>query len=344
MNFPATTKPICVLITEPEYRKAASVFNAADAREFLCRAAPSAELALADAVRESGALAVVLGTDRYSGPLYEALSPGGIIARFGVGFDGIDLAQATARGILCTNTPGVLDLSVAEHTMGLMLAAARHIAQTNHTMRVGLWAPRVGIELSGRRLAIIGCGAIGRRVASIASRGFGMEVIGCDRSVSGDYPEIDEPFRRRVPTFEQAVDGADFVSLHIPSIPANRHFINAARLNAMKPGAWLINTSRGPIVDEQTLFDLLMDGHLGGAALDVFEHEPYRPVDPDRDLRRLENVILTPHVGSSTAEACRRMAERVLMNIHHATRSQLDQMDLLNPDVASAHPPPPCLR
>jgi len=304
--------PVLVLVTAPEYRKAADVFNAAVAHGLVCRSAPSEEAALAELVRASGAGAVVLGTERYSGALYEALPVGGVIARFGVGFDGVDLTRATSRGLLCTNTPGVLDLSVAEHAIGLMLAAARHIAATDRAMRANDWAPRVGVELCGRRLAVIGCGSIGRRVASIATRGFGMEVVGCDRSVSGDFPEIDEPFSRRVPTFERAVEGADFVSLHIPATPANRHFINRELLRAMARGAWLINTARGPIVDEAALIAALQRGGIAGAALDVFEVEPLPLTSP---LLTMDNVMLAPHNANSSPAAWERVHQNTLNNL-----------------------------
>ncbi|NLE60388.1 MAG: hypothetical protein GX616_18725, partial [Planctomycetes bacterium] len=133
--------------------------------------------------------------------------------------------------------------------------------------------------------------------------------------------------------FGAAVAAADFVSLHIPSTAATRHFINRQRLEMIPPGAWLINTARGAVLDEAALFDALSQGRLAGAALDVFEAEPYKPVAPDKDLRKLDNVLMTPHVGSSTREACNRMAERALKNIRLAEAGRFGEMDVLNPAV-----------
>ncbi|MDW8309753.1 MAG: NAD(P)-dependent oxidoreductase [Verrucomicrobiales bacterium] len=323
-----------VLVTELEFRKAEAVFRHAAQEGLHCQSAPAEERALASAVRSSGARHVVLGVERYTGPLYEALPSGGVIARFGVGHDGLDKELATARGLLCTNTPGALDDSVAEHALNLILAAARHTVPVAAEMRAGCWAPRVGCELRGKTLAIIGCGAIGRRVAGMACRGFGMNVLGCDIAPL-NVPELqrDFGFALVVRDFETAVREADFVSLHIPSVPATHHFMNAARLACLPARAWLINTARGALVDEAALHDALTSGQLAGAALDVFEREPYEPVAADKDLRALPNVILTPHVGSSTREACERMARRALQNIRLAEAGRFGEMDLLNRDV-----------
>jgi phosphoglycerate dehydrogenase-like enzyme len=192
----------------------------------------------------------------------------------------------------------------------------------------------VGSELSGKTLAVIGCGPIGRKVAFIAARGLGMRVIGCETAaVDVESMKRDLGFAEIVSDFAAAVRAADFVSLHIPSTPATRHFLNAARLAAMPVRAWLINTARGAVVDEIALYNALAAGRIAGAALDVFEAEPYRPAAPDKDLRTLDRVVMTPHVGSSTQEACNRMAEQALRNIRFAEAGQTDRMDLLNPGV-----------
>jgi phosphoglycerate dehydrogenase-like enzyme len=328
-----------ILVTELEFRKAEAVFRRAAQEGLLCQSAPAEERALASAVRASGARHVILGVERYLGPLYEALPPGGVIARFGVGHDGVDKAQATARGLFCTNTPGALDDSVAEHALNLILAAARSTVQVAADLRAGRWSPRVGCELRGKTLAVIGCGAIGRRVAGMASRGFGMNVMGCEiAQVNVSELQRDFGFAVVVRDFETAVREADFVSLHIPSVPETRHFLNAARLACLPDRAWVINTARGALVDEAALYDALASGQLAGAALDVFEREPYEPVAPDKDLRTLPNVILTPHIGSSTREACERMARRALHNIRLAEAGRFAEMDLLNRDVLARLP------
>ncbi len=134
-------------------------------------------------------------------------------------------------------------------------------------------------------------------------------------------------------SFDEAVHDADFVSLHIPASPPNRHFIDASRFRLMPASAWLINTARGTLVDEEDLWEALVGGRLAGAALDVYENEPYRPVSPDKDLRKLPNLILTAHAASSTVEACGRMAERALWNIALAEEQRYGEMDLLNRSV-----------
>jgi phosphoglycerate dehydrogenase-like enzyme len=319
-----------VLVTEPEFRRAEAVFRSAP--DFDCVAAPDDERELAAAVVRTGARYVIAGPRRYQSALYDAMPRGGVIARFGVGIDGLDLPKATAAGILCTNTPGVLDQSVAELTMLLIAAAARHLVSMAAGMAGERWTPSQGLELQGRTLAIVGCGRIGRAVARIATRGFGMRVIGCRRA-SSRVDAAAEDFAAVVDDFAAAVHDADFVSLHIPAAPENVRYVNADRLARLRPQAWLINTARGAVIDEAALYDAVAGSRLAGAALDVFEREPYQPADPARDLRTLANVVLTPHVGSHTVEANRRMAERALANLALAKSGQFAGMDLLNPDV-----------
>jgi phosphoglycerate dehydrogenase-like enzyme len=323
-----------VATTELEYRKAEAIFIRAGADGLECICLPAEEAALTAGIRAQGIQHAIIGVERYSGPLYQALGKGGVIARFGVGHDGVDKAQATAHGLLCTNTPGALDDSVAEHTINLMFAAARHTVSQAAGLRAGEWAPRMGTELKGKTLAIIGCGAIGRRVGQIAALGLGMKVVGCEvAEVDVNRLQREFGFVSVVKDFAAAVSGADYVSLHIPSLPATRHFINRERLGQLSAGCWVVNTARGAIVDEAAVFDALAGGKLGGAALDVFEREPYVPVDLAKDLRKLPNVIMTPHISSSTREACDRMANRALQNIRLAEAGRYEQMDLLNRDV-----------
>jgi len=318
---------ILVLVTETEYRRAESTF--ASTAGFDCRAVPSSEQDLSDAVERLGARAVVVGSTVYRERLYNALGNGGVIARFGVGFDSIDRARATAAGVLCTNTPDVLQQSVAELTMTMIGMAARHVLVVATAMKAGRWSPREGAELEGKTLALIGSGAIARAVARIASAGFGMRVVGYSRT---ERP-APEHFAAITTSFADAVGGADFISLHIPASAENARFLDAARLSLLPPHAWVVNTARGAVVDEPALFDALSGGRLAGAAFDVFEREPYQPADPSRDLRSLENVILVPHIGSNTVEANRRMALRALRNVQLAHAGDLAAMDLINRDV-----------
>jgi phosphoglycerate dehydrogenase-like enzyme len=324
--------PPFVLVTEAEFRRGESVFtSAADVR---CLPVPPDEGALVHVIRERGALHAIVGSVFYRDALYRALPRGSVLARFGVGHENIDKARGTAAGLLCTNTPGVLDQSVAELTLLLILAAARHLAEKAAEMRQGLWAPRPGIELEGKTLAVIGTGPIGRAVARAAGRGFGMRTIGCgrERTAAGPIPAGGD-FDRTTRDFAEAVADADFVSLHIPGAPENLRSIDRVRLSQLQPKAWLVNTARGAVVDETALYEVLAEGRLAGAALDVFAREPYEPAAADRDLRTLPNVVLVPHIGSNTAEANRRMAERALRNVRLGHAREYASMDLLNPEV-----------
>jgi phosphoglycerate dehydrogenase-like enzyme len=310
--------PPVVVVTEPEYRRSRDVFSAT--ADLTCVSAPPAEDALVEAIRTSGARHAIVGSTIYRGPLYAALPRGSVLARYGVGHEGIDKAQASRHGLLCTNTPDVLHQSVAELTMLLIGAAARHLLAISNALRAGRWAPVQGAELEGRTLAVVGCGTIGRAIARIAAAGYGMKVVGYARRVPTEARPGDEHFQAITDDFATAVRDADFVSLNIPAYP----------------DAWLVNTARGAVVDEIALYEAIAGGRLGGAALDVFEKEPYVPVDEAHDLRTLERVVLVPHVGSNTAQANRRMAERALRNVRLAEAGDLAQLDLLNPDVLAA--------
>ncbi len=314
-----------VIVTELEYGKAKHVFQKATG--FECIPAPAEDSQLAKAVREEQAKYVIVGINKYEKALYEAVPLGGVIARFGVGHDGIDKIQAKAKGIYCTNTPGVLDDSVAECAIGMILTAARHLATCAADNKNSVWKNRVGVELAGKTLAIIGCGNIGRKVAKIAKYGFGMKINGFDVVKPKDMSAIDE----FSPDFASAVKNADFVSVHIPDIPSTRDFINADRLKMLKPTAVLVNTARGGVLDENAIYDAVKSGLIAGAALDVFKAEPYSPQNPEKDLRTLDGIIMTPHIGSSTVEACERMAGAALRNIELAVHGRFNEMNLLNP-------------
>jgi phosphoglycerate dehydrogenase-like enzyme len=322
--------PLLVLVTEPEFRRAESTFSSSSAA-FDCRVVPAAEDSLCDAIVRHGARAAIVGSFPYRDRLYTTLGAGGLIARFGVGFDNIDRARATAAGVFCTNTPDVLQQSVAELTMTMIGAAARHVLPVALALQRGKWSPQEGVELEGKTLALIGCGAIAQAVARIASAGYGMRVVGFARTPRPAPPA----FAAMTADFAEAVRGADFVSLHIPASADNVRFLDRRRLALLESHAWLINTARGAVVDEAALFDALVSGSLAGAALDVFEREPYEAAETARDLRTLPQVILVPHIGSNTVEANRRMALRALRNVQLAHDGDLEAMDVINPDVLS---------
>lgn len=317
-----------VLVGEKEYRKGETIFASSAGFEFI--AAPATEEQLAAEVGRLGARAVVVGMQPYTGALYRALEEAGggrgaLIARFGVGHENVDKVLARAHGCTVCNTPGALDVSVAEHTLWLIGASVRGLAAADASMRAGAWASPPGVELRGKRLGIIGFGRIAQRVAAIAHFGFGMCVEASGRSTPEEWAgrhgrELatvqEECGLARYTTDATAILAeSDFVSLHLPASAENRHFIDAARLALMQPHAILVNTARGSVLDEAALYDALEARRIGGAALDVFQHEPYRPVVEGKDLRTLENVLLTPHIGSNTAEANRRMAEMCVENL-----------------------------
>ncbi|MHB8901201.1 MAG: NAD(P)-dependent oxidoreductase, partial [Thermoguttaceae bacterium] len=304
------------------------------------------EAALAAAVRAQGCRAVIVGVHPYRGQLYQSLASvageaGALIARFGVGHDSIDKALAAAHGIRVTNTPGVLDQSVAEHTLWLMGALARNVPASDARLRDDQFRGEAGIELGGKLLGIAGCGAIGRRVAAMAHFGLGMRVLAADcRPAEQLECELGLPCpelfaRWGVDDYTTDTDRvfreADVVSIHLPALPETRNYVNTHRLAQMGRGAMLVNTARGSIVDEAALFDALAAGRIAGAALDVYQQEPYVPADPARDLRQLDNIVLTPHIGSNTREANRRMAEASLANAVHFLAGRLDALTPVPP-------------
>jgi phosphoglycerate dehydrogenase-like enzyme len=314
---------IRVAVTNLEYNKASDIFKNAEGFECLC--APTPEKELAEFITENKISHVIIGVAKYTDKLYDALPHGGVIARFGVGHDGVDKKLAAEKGLFCTNTPGVLDDSVAECAVGLMLTAARQFAVCMNDNKNGTWKNRVGSELSGKTLAVIGCGNIGRKVAKIAKSGFDMQVIGFDITKPENQEFIDEfTF-----DFATAVEEAEFITVHIPDIAPTQDFINAKRLSLMKPSAILINTARGGILDENALYDAVKSGIIGGAALDVFKNEPYIPQDSSKDLRTLDNVLMTPHIGSSSQEACSRMACSALKNIELCEHRKIKDMSII---------------
>lgn len=237
-----------------------------------------------------------------------------IFANYAVGFDNIDLKVAAERGIVITNTPGVLTDSVAEHTFALMLAIAHRVAEADRFVRAGKfkeWAPMLllGTDVSKKVLGIVGLGRIGSRVAYHARKGFEMRVLYHDVKRSEEFEkEYGAEYRENV---DDVFREADFISIHVPLLPTTRHLVNAERLAMMKKTAYLINTSRGPIVDERALVDALKNGIIKGAALDVFENEP----ELAPHLTELDNVVLTPHTATATEETRQAMGGLAAENI-----------------------------
>ena len=242
------------------------------------------------------------------------------IGRMGVGLDNIDLETATKAGVVVVSPLNANATSVAELTLGLMLALARKISLADRSTKAGGWDRKgcTGIELEGKTLALCGLGRIGRQVA-LRARAFGIRILVFDPYLGKDSPALSGLEATLCEKLEGALAMADFVSVHSPLTPATKHLFNAACFAAMKRGAFFINTSRGGIVHEPALLGALQNGHLGGAALDVRETEP-----PNRSaFDSLDNVILTPHVGSFTAEAQTRTFEAVCDDIDRLLRGEL---------------------
>jgi glyoxylate reductase len=254
-------------------------------------------------------------TDRIDAALIAGAGPRlRLIANFGAGTEHIDLAAARARRIMVTNTPGVFTDDTADMAMALILAVPRRFADGERIVREGSWegwAPSklLGHRIGGKLLGIVGMGRIGQAVAHRA-RAFGLGVAYHNRH---RLPQSVETMlaARWVPDLDQLVAEADILTLHCPAGPERHHLIDARRIGLMKRGAHLVNTARGELVDEEALIAALADGALGGAGLDVFEHEP--AVDPR--LLALRNVVLLPHLGSATVEGREASGERVIANI-----------------------------
>lgn len=251
-------------------------------------------------------------TDRIDAELLAACPALRVVSSCSVGVDHVDLAAASARGIPVGHTPGVLVETTADLAFALLLAAARRVVEADRFVRDGGWTPDrrwepdllLGAEVQGATLGIVGLGAIGQAVARRA-RGFGMRVLGWTRS------------GRQVDGVEAAslhglLAQSDFVSIHVAHGPETQGLLDADALARMKPGAILVNTARGGIVDERALAVSLSTGHLAGAALDVFEREPVDPLSP---LLALPNVVATPHIGSASEATRARMAELAVDNL-----------------------------
>jgi len=238
-----------------------------------------------------------------------------IVANYGVGFDRIDLAAARAHNVVVTNTPGVLTEDTADLAMMLILAAARRASEGERQLRAGNWAGwrpthLLGTRVSGATLGIVGYGRIGAAVARRAHRGFGMRVLFVNPSTP-DAAAVEDAHAERCASLDDLLAASDIVSLHAPARAGTRRMIDARRFESMRPGAILVNTARGDLVDESALADSLERGHLGAAGLDVFEREP----DVSERLLGLHNVVLLPHLGSATIASRVAMGERVLTNL-----------------------------
>ncbi len=272
-------------------------------------------------------------TDKIDAEVFDAAGPQlKIIANYAVGFDNIDIAEAKKRGIVITNAPhDEVNEAVAEHTFALLVSLARRIPEADvfaKAQRYEGWSPTllIGTSLSGKTLGIIGAGRIGASVARRGVKGFGMKLVYSD---TRSNPDIEKDLGATRILMEKLLEISDFVSLHVPLLPATRHLISTDEFSLMKKTAFLINTARGPIVDEKALLRALKTKRIAGAALDVFECEPAIDCDvtDNLELKGFSNVILTPHIASATIEAREAMSLVAAENI----RAVLSRKPPLNP-------------
>jgi len=275
---------------------------------------PMTQAQLIEAAKTADVLVPTV-TDRIDSRVLSQASPKlRLIASFGTGVDHIDLDTARQRGVVVTNTPGVLTEDTADMTMALILAVARRVGEGERLVRAAKWtgwAPTamLGARIWGKRLGVIGMGRIGQAVARRA-RGFGMAVHYHNRRRL--HADVEKPLEATYwESLDQMLARMDIVSINCPHTPATYHLLSARRLKLMRPSAILVNTARGEVVDENALTRMLRAGELAGAGLDVFEHEP--AINPK--LVELDKVVLLPHMGSATLEGRIEMGEKVIINI-----------------------------
>jgi glyoxylate reductase len=270
-------------------------------------------------------------TDKINAEVLDAAGPQvKIFANYAVGFDNIDIPAASSRGVLVSNTPDVLTDATADMAWALLCAVARRVAEGDRFTRAGkftAWKPlmMLGLEITGKTIGVIGAGRIGQAFAYRA-RGFKPKLL---YTANTPKPEFEAQTGATFADSETLLREADFVSLHLPLTPGTRHYIGERELNLMKETAILINTSRGPVVDEKALVKALREKRIWGAGLDVFEREP----DLEPGLSELENVVITPHLGSATIETRARMGNLAAENILAALAGTMPP-NCLNPDVA----------
>jgi D-3-phosphoglycerate dehydrogenase / 2-oxoglutarate reductase len=259
---------------------------------------------------------VIAGDDQFTERVITAASRLRVISKWGVGIDNIDLEAARARGIQVTNTPGAFADEVADVVVGYLVLLARQLHRIDAGVRAGQWPKIEGTSLAGKRLAIIGLGAIGTAVA-LRTTAMGMVVTGFE--VSADRRAVVQSLGVDLGDLEDVLGAADFVTLNCPLTSENRHMLSDEQFNAMRRGVFVVNTARGPLIDEAALVRALESGQVAGAALDVFEDEPLAASSP---LRRFESVILGAHNSSNTAEAARRVNDLAVRNLLDALASE----------------------
>jgi phosphoglycerate dehydrogenase-like enzyme len=239
-----------------------------------------------------GCTAVIAGQEPYTAEVFDACPQLRLVVRFGVGFDAVDVAAATERGVLVSTIPGTTDWGVADHTLGLMIDLAHGISRSDRAMRGGEWQPRRGVDVWQATLGVVGLGRIGRAVA-VRAFGFDMRVIAHE-----PYPDMTFVKEHSIEllALDEVLAQSDFVTLHLPSMPETERIIDADKLALMKPTAYLVNTARGKLVDEDAVYEALKSDQIAGAGLDAWTDEPMT----DPRWAELDNVVLTPHAAPNT--------------------------------------------
>jgi glyoxylate reductase len=297
---------------------------------------PPSRETLLNEVREADGLFCLL-TEKIDEELMSQAKKLRVVANMAVGFDNIDLRAATEHGILASNTPGVLTETVADATMALLLAIARRVVEADRWVRNGNWVIRwspmmmVGADVYGKTLGIYGLGRIGASVAKRA-KGFDMKLIYYDAVRN---KELEEKHGIEYVPMERLLRESDFISVHVPLLPETRKSLGAAQFAMMKKSAFLINTARGQVIDEQALIEALREKKIAGVALDVFENEP---IEKDSPLLKMENVIAVPHIASGSLETRVAMGVLAANNIVAALKNEVPPT-LLNPDALKKRRP-----
>jgi len=297
---------------------------------------PPPKQVIIEKVRDVDALASLL-SDKIDAEVFDAAPKLKIVSQMAVGFDNIDVNEATKRGIYVTNTPGVLTETTADFAWALLMAVARRVVEADKYIRSGKWkvgwhpTMLMGRDVYGATIGVVGAGRIGSAVAKRA-KGFNMKILFYDVF---PRPDLEKELGAKQVDLETLLSESDFVSVHVPLTKETRHLINEERLRMMKKTAYLINNSRGPVVDEKALYKALTEGWIAGAGLDVFEQEP-TPLD--NPLLKLDNVVVAPHISSASYETRSRMAEMVAENLIAFFEGKTPP-NLVNPDVLKVQPP-----
>jgi len=297
--------------------------------------APPPKKIIIEKARDADALVSLL-SDKIDAEVFDAAPKLKIISQIAVGFDNIDVKEATKRGIYVTNTPEVLTDTTADFAWALLMAVARRVVEADKYVRTGQWKvawhPEMlqGMDIHGATIGIVGAGRIGYSVAQ-RTKGFKMKILYYDVI---PRPEVERDFGAKRVDLETLLGESDFVSVHVPLLKETFHLINEEKLKLMKKSAYLINNSRGPVVDEKALYKALKEDWIAGAGLDVFEQEP-TPLD--NPLLKLDNVVVAPHISSASYETRSQMAEMVADNLI-AYFQKKKPPNLVNPEVMKVKP------